>query len=173
MISSSNNWVIDSSATDHTTGNHNIFSTFQWHKAPSPVTVAHGSTCNIVGFGTVKATSSFTCPLYKIYRSWRSNWFVWVNLLGILTVMFRYFLIIGCLLRRMKLLVIDGLYILDEYEFRFVVYSSVLSPFETHCRLGHPSLALLKKLCPHFQNVPYLERESCRETSSHHIKSKG
>uniref|UniRef100_A0A0V0HI32 Putative ovule protein n=1 Tax=Solanum chacoense TaxID=4108 RepID=A0A0V0HI32_SOLCH len=42
------------------TGNPNIFSSFQSHKAPSLVIVVDGSTCNSVGFGTVKPTSSIT-----------------------------------------------------------------------------------------------------------------
>ncbi|KAH0758438.1 hypothetical protein KY290_021931 [Solanum tuberosum] len=41
-------------------GNPNIFSSFQSHKAPSPVTVGDGSTCNSLGAGTVKPTSYIT-----------------------------------------------------------------------------------------------------------------
>ena len=41
-----------------------------------------------------------------------------------------------------------GLYILDPAVPRPIAYSGVTTPFETHCRLGHPSLPLLKKLCP-------------------------
>ena len=39
-----------------------------------------------------------------------------------------------------------GLYILDPVVPRHVACSGVTTPFETHCRLGHPSLPLLKKL---------------------------
>nr|XP_009764627.1 PREDICTED: uncharacterized protein LOC104216300 [Nicotiana sylvestris] len=42
------------------TGNPNIFSSFRSHKAPSPVTVADGSTYSSVGSGIVKPTSSIT-----------------------------------------------------------------------------------------------------------------
>ena len=41
-----------------------------------------------------------------------------------------------------------GLYILDHVVPRLVACSGVTTPFEMHCRLGHPSLPLLKKLCP-------------------------
>ena len=41
-----------------------------------------------------------------------------------------------------------GLYILDPIVLRPIAYSGVTTPFETHCRLGHLSLPLLKKLCP-------------------------
>ena len=43
-----------------------------------------------------------------------------------------------------------GLYILDPVVPRPIACSGVTIPFETHCRLGHPSLLLLKKLCPQF-----------------------
>jgi len=60
LISSSNKWVIDSGATDHMTGNPNIYSSFRSHRALSPVTVADGSICNVIGSRTVKLTSSIT-----------------------------------------------------------------------------------------------------------------
>ena len=41
-----------------------------------------------------------------------------------------------------------GLYILDPAVSRPIACSGVTKPFETHCRLGHPSLPLLKKFCP-------------------------
>ena len=40
------------------------------------------------------------------------------------------------------------LYILDPVVPRPIAYSRVTTPFETHFRLGHPSLPLFKKLCP-------------------------
>ncbi|KAK2998527.1 hypothetical protein RJ639_023483 [Escallonia herrerae] len=49
--------------------------------------------------------------------------------------------------------VYDGLYILDAWVPRSVACSGVVSPFEAHCRLGHPSLPVLKKLCPQFHDV--------------------
>ena len=50
-----------------------------------------------------------------------------------------------------------GLYILDHTVPRPVACSGVTTPFETHCRLGHPSLSLLKKLCPRFSSLLSLE----------------
>ena len=41
-----------------------------------------------------------------------------------------------------------GLYILDAEVPKFVTCSRVVTPFELHCCLGHPSLLLLKKLYP-------------------------
>ena len=41
-------------------------------------------------------------------------------------------------------------YILDPMLPRYVACSGVTTPFEIHCRLGHPSMPLLKKLCLSF-----------------------
>ena len=54
-----------------------------------------------------------------------------------------------------------GLYILDIAIPRPIACSGVTTPFETHCRLGHPSLTLLKKLCPQFSSLSSLDCESC------------
>ena len=54
-----------------------------------------------------------------------------------------------------------GLYILDHAVPRPVACSRVTTPFETNCPLGHPSLPLLKKLCPHFSSLLSLDCESC------------
>ena len=43
-----------------------------------------------------------------------------------------------------------GLYILDPAVPKLIARSGVTTPFEIHCRLGHPSLLLLKKSCPQF-----------------------
>ncbi|KAL6315575.1 hypothetical protein AAG906_000880 [Vitis piasezkii] len=66
----------------------------------------------------------------------------------------------------------DGLYIIDEWVPRPVVCVSTASPVEAHCRLGHPSLPVLKKLCPQFDNLPSLDRESCH-FAKHHRSSLG
>ena len=60
-----------------------------------------------------------------------------------------------------------GLYILDTQVPRSIACPSVLTPFEAHCRLGHPSLPLLKKLCPQFHNVTSLDCESCQFAKHH------
>ena len=38
----------------------------------------------------------------------------------------------------------------------------VVTPFELHCRLGHPSLSLLKKPYPQFSSLSSLNCESCQ-----------
>ena len=55
-----------------------------------------------------------------------------------------------------------GLYILDPTVPRPIACSGVTTPFETHCRLGHLSLPLLKKLCPRFSSLLSLDYKSCQ-----------
>ena len=55
-----------------------------------------------------------------------------------------------------------GLYILDTKVPKYVASSGVVTSFELHCRLGHPSLFLLKKLYPQFSSLSSLHCESCQ-----------
>ncbi|RVW98087.1 ATP synthase subunit beta, chloroplastic [Vitis vinifera] len=55
----------------------------------------------------------------------------------------------------------DGLYILDEWVPRPVACVNTASSVESHCRLGHLSLPVLKKLCPQFDNLPSLDSPYC------------
>ncbi|RVW87252.1 Retrovirus-related Pol polyprotein from transposon RE1 [Vitis vinifera] len=139
----------------HMTGNHKTFSTFRTHSTP-PVTVADGSTYEIKGSGTVKPTSSITLS----------------SVLNLPNLAFN--LISDLMTKRTfcKGHVSDGLYILNEWVPRPVACVSTASPVEAHCRLGHPSLPVLKKLCPQFDTLPSLDCESCH-FAKHHRSSLG
>ncbi|KAK8305816.1 hypothetical protein V6Z11_D03G086600 [Gossypium hirsutum] len=56
FISSSSKWVIDFGATDHMTGNPNLF-TFQSPNSPFLVTIDDGSTYKVVNSRTINRTS--------------------------------------------------------------------------------------------------------------------
>ena len=62
-----------------------------------------------------------------------------------------------------------GLYILDTEVPKFVVCFGVVTPFELHCHLGHPSLSLLKKLYPQFSSLSSLNCESCQYAKFHRV----
>ena len=64
-----------------------------------------------------------------------------------------------------------GLYILDPAVPRPIACSGVTTPFETHCRLSHPSLPLLKKLCPQCSSLSSLDCESCQFSKHHRLSS--
>ena len=64
-----------------------------------------------------------------------------------------------------------GLYILDHAISRPVACSRVTTPFEMHCQLGHPSLPLLKKLCPQFSSLSSLNCESFQFVKHYRLPS--
>ena len=55
-----------------------------------------------------------------------------------------------------------GPYILDPKLLKHNACYGIASPHEVHCRLGHPSLSLLKKLFPQFSTMSSLNCESCQ-----------
>ena len=60
-----------------------------------------------------------------------------------------------------------GLYILETEVSKFVACSKVVTPFELHCHMGHPSLPLLKKLYPQFSSLSSLNCKSCQYAKLH------
>ena len=62
-----------------------------------------------------------------------------------------------------------GLYILDLELPKPIACSRIASPHEFHCRLGHPSLSLLKKLFPQFSSMSSLNFESCQYAKLHRV----
>ncbi|KAK3015718.1 hypothetical protein RJ639_005918 [Escallonia herrerae] len=173
LISSSNKWVIDSGATYHMTSNLKIFSSFRSHTAPSPVTITDGSNYTIKGSGTVKPTSSITLPFVLSLPSLAFNLMSVSRLTKDLNCCISFFPD-HCLFQDLmtkqtigRRHVSDGLYILDAWVPRSVACSGVVSPFEAHCQLSHPSLPMLKKLCPQFHDVSSVDCESCHFAEHH------
>ena len=64
-----------------------------------------------------------------------------------------------------------GLYILDTQIPKSVACTGVVTPFEAHCRLGHPSFPILKRLCPQFSSMSSLDCESCQFAKHHRLSS--
>ena len=52
---------------------------------------------------------------------------------------------------------------------KFVACYGVVTTLELHCRLGYPSLSLLKKLCPQFCSLSSLNCESSQYTKLHRV----
>ena len=50
-----------------------------------------------------------------------------------------------------------------------VACSGVVTPFELHCRLSHPSLPLLKNLYPLSSSLSSLNCESCQYAKLHRV----
>lgn len=60
-----------------------------------------------------------------------------------------------------------GLYVLEDAS--SLACTSVASPHQIHCRLGHPSLRSLQKLDSSFQSLSSLECESCQLGKLHRV----
>ena len=62
-----------------------------------------------------------------------------------------------------------GLYILETKVSKSVTCSRVVTLFDLHCCLGHPSPPLLKKLYPQFSSLSSLNCESCQHAKLHRV----
>ena len=62
-----------------------------------------------------------------------------------------------------------GLYILDTKMPKYVACYGVVTLFELHCHMGHPSLPLLKKLYLQFSNLSSLNCELCKYVKLHRV----
>ncbi|KAM7509738.1 hypothetical protein LguiB_008613 [Lonicera macranthoides] len=176
LVSSSSKWVIDSGATDHMTGNSSLFSTFQSHISPSSVTLADGTSSSVLGSGTITPTP--VIPLSSVLHLPQLSF----NLISVSQLTRKLNCCISffpdyCLFQDLMTKKIigkghesGGLYILDTSIPKSVACSGVTSAFKAHCRLRHPSLPLLKELCPQFNKVSSLDCESC-QFAKHHRSS--
>ena len=64
---------------------------------------------------------------------------------------------------------LGGLYIRDPKLPKPIACSGISNPHEVHCRLGHPSLSLLKKLFPQISSISSLNCESCQYAKIHRM----
>ena len=62
-----------------------------------------------------------------------------------------------------------GLYIPDPEFPKPIAYSGITNLLEVHCRLGHSSFSLLKKLFPQFSSISSLSCESCQYTKLYDV----
>ena len=175
VSSSSSEWFIDFGATDHMTGNSSIFSTFESQPSPYIITLVDGSHSCVLRSGTI--VPALSIPLTSVL-SLPNFSFNLMSVSKLTRALKRYISLFPdfCLFQDlMTKHIIDrgcesgGLYILDPTVPRSIACSGVTTPFETHCRLDHLSLPLLKKLCPQFSSLLSLDYESCQFAKHHHL----
>ena len=177
VSSSSSEWVIDSETIDHMTGNSSQFSTFQSQPSTSTITLADGSQSCVLGSGTIFPTPSI--PLSSVLSLLDFSLdLVSVSKLTRAPKCCVSFFPDFCLFQDLMTKQIigrghesGGLYILELAVPRPIACSGVTTPYETHYRLGHPSIPLLKKLCPQFSSLSSLDCESCQFAKHHRLSS--
>ena len=155
------------------TGNSSLFTTFQSHPSTSTVTLANGSTSCVLGSGTIHPTSLITLTSIMSLPQFSFNLIFVSKLTRTLNCSILLFPD-HCLIQNLSTKRIigqgresGGLYILETKVSKSVVCSGVVTPFDLHCCLSHPSLSLLKKLYPQFSSLSSLNYESVQYAKLH------
>jgi transposase InsO family protein len=171
--SSSPSWVIDSGASDHMTGNSSLLSHTSSPCSPSFVTVANGTKTPVQGKGTV-TTSDLTLSDVLYLPQFPFN-LLSVHKLTLALNCSVAFYPSHCEFQDLKTkrmigggFVKDGLYYFQPSSTSVPsALHSTNSPYQWHCRLGHPSSVNLKHLVPTLPTFSSFNCETC-ELSKHH-----
>lgn len=168
-------WVIDSGASDHMTCISSNLSDFQPVSDIPSVTLANGSKVIVKGTGTATLSPSLSLSSTLFLPEFP------FNLLSVSKLTKSYncsitFFPGSCVFQDLTTKkeigrghVSGGLHVFNETSSRSIACSGVVSPLQIHCRLGHPSLASLKKLVPSLHHLESLNCESCQFGKHHHV----
>ena len=175
FISSSFTWVIDSGAIDHMTGNSTLFITFQSYPSTSNVTLVDGLTSCVLGSETIHLTPRITLTYVLILAQFSFNLIFVSKLTRTLNYSISFFPDY-CLIQDLSTKQIigkghefGGLCILETEVSKSIACPGVVTPFELHCRLGHPSFSMLKKLYPQFSSISLLNCLLCQNAKLHRV----
>jgi transposase InsO family protein len=171
--SSSPSWVIDSGASDHMTGNSSLLSHTSSPCSPSFVTVANGTKTPVQGKGTV-TTSDLTLSDVLYLPEFPFNLLSLHKLTLALNCSIAFYPS-HCEFQDLKTkrmigggFVKNGLYYFQPSSTSIPsALHSTNSPYQWHCRLGHPSSVNLKHLVPTLPTFSNFNCETC-ELSKHH-----
>ena len=157
------------------TSNSSLFTTFQSHPSTSTITLTDGSASCVLGLGTIHPTSLSTLTFVLSLPQFSFN-LIYLSKLNCtlhcnISFFLDYCLIQDLLTKRIigRVRESRGLYILETKVSKFVACSGVVTSFELHCRLGHPSFSLLKKVYHQFSSQSSLNCESCQYAKFHHV----
>jgi hypothetical protein len=173
--SSNSSWVIDSGASDHMTGNSSLLSNISDPCSPFSVTVANGTKTPVQGIGTVSTPNlTFSNVLHLPEFPF--------NLLSVhkLTVALHCsiaFFPSYCVFQDLKTkrtigggFEKDGLYYFRPFHTSIPsALRSSVSPYQWHCRLGHPSFLNLQKLVPSLSDFSSFNCETCELSISNFV----
>ena len=128
------------------TSNSSLFTTFQSHPSTSTVTFANWATSSVLGFGTIYPTPLITLTSVPSLPQFSFNLIYVSKFTRTLNCNISFFPD-HCLIQDLSTKRIigrgresGGLYILETEVSKSVACSRVVTPFELHSRLSHPSL---------------------------------
>ena len=146
FLSSFSTWVVDFGATDHMIGNSSLFTTFQFHPSTSTATFTDGSRSYVLGSKTIHPTPLITLTYVLSLPQFFFNLIYVSKLILTLNCSISFFAN-HCLIQDLSTKWIicqdresGGLYIFEIKVPKLVACSGIVTPFELHCRLCHPSL---------------------------------
>ena len=140
-------------------GNSNLFTTFQFHPSTSTVTLADGSTSCVLGSRVIHPTPLITLTSVLSLSQFSFNLIYMrkpTRTLNCSISFFPDYCLIQDLSRKR---IIDrgresrGLYIFETEVPKSVACPRVVTPFELHCRLGHPSLSIEEAISSVFKSI--------------------
>ncbi|KAK8293190.1 hypothetical protein V6Z12_D06G173200 [Gossypium hirsutum] len=152
------NWILNSGATDHMTGNKALFCTF-FQTFGKAVKTADGSLCKIEGHGTVVLNEQIALKNVLFVPNLACN-LISISKISIDLYYSTIFNDLDCTLQALnskmmigKVSLQNGLYILPsspkiEISKSFTALEKVDTVMLWHFRLGHPSFRCLAKLFP-------------------------
>ena len=167
LTHSSAPWILDTGASDHISGNKDLFSSLNFQSPLPTITLANGSQTIAKGIGSVCPLPSlpltsilyvpnFPFNLISISKLTRDLHCVLTVSHNSVTLQDR---------RTGKTIGIEhesqGLFHLSS-PLCSTTCTSMEAPFLLHSHLGHPSLSKFRKLVPHFSSLSSLECESCQ-----------
>ena len=166
LTHSSAPWILDTEASDHISGNKDLFSSLTFPSPLPTITLANGSQIIAKGNGSVCPLPSlpFTSVLYV--HNFPFNLISISKLSGDLHCVLTFSHNIVTLQDRRTGKTIgighesQGLFHLS-LPLCSTACTSTKAPLLLHKRLGHPSLSKFRKLVPHFFSLSSLECESC------------
>ncbi|GJZ74988.1 retrovirus-related pol polyprotein from transposon TNT 1-94 [Tanacetum coccineum] len=155
--------------------NSHIFNNFDTQASSSHVTIADGSISQVLGSGTVNLSPSISLSLVLSLPKFSFNLLSVSRITSNLQCSVKFYLEY-CVFKDLKTKKIigrgrkcDGLYVFEPKVSKSLVGLSSSSPFEAHCRLGHPSLQSLKKICPEYSHLSSLNCDSCEFAKHKHV----
>ncbi|KAJ9556562.1 LOW QUALITY PROTEIN: hypothetical protein OSB04_011176 [Centaurea solstitialis] len=176
FVSSPSNWIIDSGASDHMTGNHSLLCNFNEHRSFHEVEVANGSILQAIGSGTVRLSESMSLSSVLCLPKFTFNLLSVSKITRTLNCSVKFYPY-HCIFKDLSTKQIigrgresGGLYIFEPEELKSQAALASLSSFELHCRLGHPSLQSLKRLYPQLSHLSSLNCDSCQFAKHHRFE---